>query len=245
MEQEQVLQRVTQEINKLKNSTENTRVYVGNERERFLLGERRRKGNNILICIGINPSKANKENNDRTINRIIKIVDENNFDGWIMINLCHIVTPYPSELKVKIEDETYSNIVNEKSINIILNEYNNATILAMWGRNINKYEILKENWKAIKNKCKYSVIDINKDGTPMHPNSRFKKVNTKLKRVNIIEPINNNEFKMKLSVNSLGFKLWTMRNLDMVKILKPAKLVSEIKKVIEDANKRYDSQYII
>ena len=44
---------------------------------------------------------------------------------------------------------------------------------------------------------------------------------------------------MKIKANPLGFKLWTMRNLDMVTIKKPESLVSEIKKVIEDAEKRY------
>ena len=44
---------------------------------------------------------------------------------------------------------------------------------------------------------------------------------------------------MKLKVNPLGFKLWAMRNLDMVTIKKPNSLVNEIKKVIKDAQKRY------
>ena len=52
-------------------------------------------------------------------------------------------------------------------------------------------------------------------------------------------PINKNKFTMKLKANPLGFKLWAMRNLDMVTIKKPESLVSEIKKVIEDAEKRY------
>ena len=55
-----------------------------------------------------------------------------------------------------------------------------------------------------------------------------------------IRPINSNTFKMKLNVNPLGFKLWAMRNLDMVTIKKPESLVEEIKKIIEDANKRYN-----
>ena len=54
-----------------------------------------------------------------------------------------------------------------------------------------------------------------------------------------VMPINKNKFTMKLKANPLGFKLWAMRNLDMVTIKKPESLVSEIKKVIEDAEKRY------
>ena len=55
-----------------------------------------------------------------------------------------------------------------------------------------------------------------------------------------IRPITKEKFIMKLSVNPKGFKLWVMRNLDMVTLIKPINLVEEIKKVIEDANKRYN-----
>ncbi len=54
-----------------------------------------------------------------------------------------------------------------------------------------------------------------------------------------IQPINNQEFKISISANPLGFKLWAMRNLDMVTVTKPQSLINEIKTVIEDAKKRY------
>lgn len=44
---------------------------------------------------------------------------------------------------------------------------------------------------------------------------------------------------MKLKVNPLGFKLWTMRNLDLVTVKKPESLVKEIRKVINEAQKRF------
>lgn len=59
------------------------------------------------------------------------------------------------------------------------------------------------------------------------------------KRVEI-KPINKNEVRIKLSVNPLGFKLWAMRNLDMVTITKPESLVKEIQEIIKDAAKRYN-----
>ena len=54
-----------------------------------------------------------------------------------------------------------------------------------------------------------------------------------------VEPINKNTFSMKLKVNPLGFKLWTMRNLDLVTVKKPESLVKEIRKVINEAQKRF------
>jgi len=54
-----------------------------------------------------------------------------------------------------------------------------------------------------------------------------------------IRPINETTVKMKLKANPLGFKLWAMRNLDMVKIKKPESLVNEIKQMIEKAREKY------
>ena len=54
-----------------------------------------------------------------------------------------------------------------------------------------------------------------------------------------ITPINKDTFEMKLKVNPFGFKLWAMRNLDLVTVKKPENLVQEIKDMIKDAEKRY------
>ena len=54
-----------------------------------------------------------------------------------------------------------------------------------------------------------------------------------------VTPINKKKFIMKLKANPLGFKLWAMRNLDMVTIKKPESLVNKIRNVVEDAMKRY------
>lgn len=54
-----------------------------------------------------------------------------------------------------------------------------------------------------------------------------------------IRPINKDTFNMKLKVNPLGFKLWAMRNLDLVTVKKQKNLLKEIKDILEDAEKRY------
>ena len=59
------------------------------------------------------------------------------------------------------------------------------------------------------------------------------------KRVEV-QPINQNTFNMKIKANPLGFKLWTMRNIDLVTIKKPESLVKEIKQVMNEAQKRYN-----
>ena len=47
------------------------------------------------------------------------------------------------------------------------------------------------------------------------------------------------KFKMKLSATPVGFKMWAMRNLDIVTVTKPTKLVQDLREIINDAQKRY------
>ena len=54
-----------------------------------------------------------------------------------------------------------------------------------------------------------------------------------------INPINNKEFKISLYANPQGFKLWAMRNLDVVTVTSPQSFIDEIKLQLSDAMKRY------
>ncbi len=57
-----------------------------------------------------------------------------------------------------------------------------------------------------------------------------------------IEKINNDEehFRLLVDTNPVGFKMWAMRNIDLVEVKKPLTLRNEIKEIIEDAMKRYN-----
>ena len=55
-----------------------------------------------------------------------------------------------------------------------------------------------------------------------------------------MKPINKEKFYIKLKVNPLGFRLWAMKNLDLVTVKKPKSLVNEIKNIIEEASNRYN-----
>lgn len=54
-----------------------------------------------------------------------------------------------------------------------------------------------------------------------------------------ITPINDDMFSLKVKSNPYGFKIWAMRNLDLVTVIKPKTLVNEIKEILKDAGKRY------
>ena len=56
-----------------------------------------------------------------------------------------------------------------------------------------------------------------------------------------IEKINNNEeyFKLKVDTNPLGFKMWAMRNIDLVEVKKPESLRNELKEISKKALEKY------
>lgn len=56
-----------------------------------------------------------------------------------------------------------------------------------------------------------------------------------------IEKIPKNEeyFKLKVDTSLLGFKMWAMRNIDMIEVKKPLSLRKELKEIITDASKKY------
>ena len=56
-----------------------------------------------------------------------------------------------------------------------------------------------------------------------------------------IEKIQGDEehFKLLVDTNTLGFKMWAMRNIDLVEVKKPLSLRHEMQKVIKSAMKRY------
>jgi predicted DNA-binding transcriptional regulator YafY len=46
-------------------------------------------------------------------------------------------------------------------------------------------------------------------------------------------------FKLVVDTNTLGFKMWAMRNIDLVEVIKPDSLREEMKRVVKEASKRY------
>ena len=58
------------------------------------------------------------------------------------------------------------------------------------------------------------------------------------KNITIIKK-DEDSFRLVVDANRLGFKFWTLRNIDAVEIIRPKALREEIKKIIKDAEKRY------
>ena len=59
------------------------------------------------------------------------------------------------------------------------------------------------------------------------------------KNITIIKKDDDN-FKLILDTNRMGFKFWVLRNIDAVEVIRPVDLRNEIKEIIKDAEKRYE-----
>ena len=95
-----------------------------NEIYRYLLG---RRGKKPLVAICMNPSAANMEYSDRTINRIIKVSEKLGYDGWIIANL------YPERATRASELGAYNDEQQEKNIQEIMEFLKYNGIDKVWG----------------------------------------------------------------------------------------------------------------
>lgn len=62
----------------------NGKLYIGDNKVRYALGE---PGKRNIICVGVNPSTADFVKDDPTIEQVKRTASQNNYDGWIMLNL--------------------------------------------------------------------------------------------------------------------------------------------------------------
>ena len=54
-----------------------------------------------------------------------------------------------------------------------------------------------------------------------------------------ITKLDDEHFKFVTETNTMGFKMWAMRNIDVVEVIKPVSLRTEIKEIILNANNKY------
>lgn len=144
-----------------------------NEIYRYLLG---RMGKKPLVAICMNPSAANIEYSDLTINRIIKVSEKLGYDGWIIANL------YPERATRASKLGAYNNKQQKKNIKIIMKFLKRNGIKEVWGAwgNLN-YSVLTKSKKKLLPKLKkadikiYTFAALTKKGEPVHPLNRVVK----------------------------------------------------------------------
>lgn len=132
-----------------------------------------KSGDNRLIVIGLNPSTANPFKADPTSRSIERILTNNEFDGWIILNLYPIRCAKPSKLPESINPSIHNE--NMQVIREILQKFEKPIIWAAWGNGINRKKYLKNCLADIyeiteNHECTWIHFgDLTKKGNPRHP----------------------------------------------------------------------------
>ena len=114
----------------------------------------------VAMCIGLNPSTANGEENDATITRLISCLTTLGFGGLKMANLYAFITPDPKKLS-ECPDPMKGN-----ELWLETTAYGVQEIIFCWGAFKQASWRAKQVLKAFPDaKC----FGKNKDGTPWHP----------------------------------------------------------------------------
>ena len=130
------------------------------------------KGINPLICIGLNPSKANRIESDLTMNRLENYANKNGFDSVLMFNLYPLRATDPNQLPIIKNQVLYD--INMRKIKEDINELKPTKILIACGSDIRKRDYFKEALLEIdkivkENNIQWLSLGLTKKGFPRHP----------------------------------------------------------------------------
>ena len=141
----------------------------GDNTIRYMLGK---VGKKTLVCFGINPSTAEPNKLDATLESVQRIALHNEFDGWVMFNV------YPKrDTNFNDLHDICNDIAHKENIRIIKQYFESKaeiTAWAAWGNHLYERDYLipcfKEIYSAINSdKVSWVATGVNKTGSPKHP----------------------------------------------------------------------------
>lgn len=107
---------------------------------RYILGTR---GDNPLICIGINPSTAEPDNLDNTLKSVERIALGNGFDSFIMFNVYAQRATSPKDMEKEMNPLLHRE--NMKAFRYVLSlSKSTPHVWAAWGTIINERDYLAD-----------------------------------------------------------------------------------------------------
>ena len=137
-------------------------------------------GEKTVVFIGLNPSKANSLNNDRTLVRIINFCSRWNYKNIYMINLFGLISKSPIQLSKNNDPIGKNNdLITLKSLEF-WREDSNCDLWLGWGdkgqlkgRDRKVLKLIKNfsNFKSYENNDSKRVLSLglSKKGNPRHP----------------------------------------------------------------------------
>ncbi len=147
---------------------------------RWILKRELLSGEKTVVFIGLNPSKANSFNNDRTLIRIINFCSRWNYKNIYIINLFGLISKSPSQLsKSKDPIGRNNDLITSISLEFWLKNIN-CDLWLGWGdkgqlngRDREVLQIIKNLSNLKSNENNYSkrilTLGISQKGNPRHP----------------------------------------------------------------------------
>ena len=147
-------------------------LYVPNDYSeyRYILGTR---GNNPLICIGINPSTAQPDDLDNTLKSVERIALGNGFDSFIMFNVYAQRATNPDTMEKQCNPLLHRE--NLEAFRYVLSISEKPAVWAAWGTIIEKRDYLPDclrDMLAVGEELGaswYCAGAVSKKGHPHHP----------------------------------------------------------------------------
>ncbi len=147
---------------------------------RWILKRELSSGQKTVVFIGLNPSKANLVNNDRTLIRIINFCSRWNYKNIYVINLFGLISTSPSNLSKSLDPVGKKNDLIILKVLEFWRKHINCDLWLGWGDKGQLYgrdqEVIKliknySNMKSKENDNSSRVLSLGftKKGSPRHP----------------------------------------------------------------------------
>lgn len=114
----------------------------------------------LAMCIGLNPSTANSDKNDPTINILIRMLSKLGYGGFYMMNLFAVISSNPDYL-LTCENPIGDNESKLKEVESLCSD-----VIVCWGSFKQATDRIKH---VLPNYPKAKCFGISKGGAPLHP----------------------------------------------------------------------------
>ena len=136
---------------------------------RFLLGE---QGKRMLACLGLNPSTAEPEQLDRTLESVRRIARHNRYDGWLMWNISSQRSTDPGGLAQHADYDMHA--LNLAHIVQSVSRHSIGHVWLAFGTNIlvrDYMQVLLEDILTVLRPfdLQYTMLSMTQKGFPRHP----------------------------------------------------------------------------
>ena len=127
-------------------------LYIGDNEVCYAIGE---PGFYNLLVVGLSPNDETLDNPGPLIKRIRKITTDNQFEGWMMVNLYPVNISDGDDLPEAMDSSISDN--NIEVIRNLQNDYEIGRVYAIWGDDIENRDYLAEECKKISDSLDESV----------------------------------------------------------------------------------------